>query len=134
MIVMVIETILVVTLMIGWLYGSRRMDFGTHHWAVYPVVLVHSITVGVWMIPSAIGRLPMVLANPVVSWYQLVHDTLGFIGISLGIVLALLYVIKRGMPLKLLKKTRPIMLLTILVWIAAFILGGYVYLVRYVLA
>ena len=67
MIVMVIETILVVALMVGWLYGARRMDFKTHHRAVYPIVLIHSITVGVWMIPIAIGRLPIIPVFGIVS-------------------------------------------------------------------
>lgn len=133
MIVMVVETILVVALMIGWLYGARRMDFKTHHRAVYPIVLIHSITVGAWMIPVAIGRLPIMLANPMAFWYQIVHDMLGFVGISLGIILALLYVFKRDMPLKLLKRTRPIMFLTIGVWLVAFVLGLYWFLLGYVL-
>ncbi len=133
MIVMVVETILVIALMIGWLYGARRMDFGTHHRAVYPIVLIHSITVGVWMIPIAIGRLPIMLANPMVFWYQIVHDMLGFVGISLGIILALLYVFKRDMPLKLLKRTRPIMFLTIGVWFLSFVLGLYWFILGYIL-
>lgn len=132
MIVMVIETILVVGLMIGWLYGARRMDFKTHHWAVYPIVLIHSITVGIWMIPIAMGRLPIILADPVTFWYQIAHDMLGFIGIGLGIVLALLYAFKRDMPLKLLKRTKPIMFLTIGVWIIAFLLGLYWFLLGHV--
>ncbi|MFW9920985.1 MAG: hypothetical protein ACFFED_15400 [Candidatus Thorarchaeota archaeon] len=133
MIVMAIETILVIGLMVGWLYGARRMDFKTHHRAVYPIVLIHSITVGFWMIPIAIARLPIMLANPMAFWYQIVHDMIGFAGIALGIILALLYAFKRDMPLKLLKKTRPIMFLTIGVWSAAFILGLYWFLLGYVL-
>ncbi len=133
MIVMITETILVVGLMIGWLYGARRMDFKTHHRAVYPIVLIHSITVGLWMIPIAIGRLPIMLANPMAYWYQIVHDMLGFAGITLGIVLALLYAFKRNMPLKLLKKTRPIMFLAIGVWVIAFLLGVYWFLIGYIL-
>ena len=133
MIVMITETILVIGMMIGWLYGARRMDFKTHHRTVYPIVLIHSITVGFWMIPISIGRLPIMLSNPMVFWYQILHDMLGFVGIGLGIVLSLLYIFKRGMPLKLLKRTRPIMFLAIGVWVFAFILGFYWYLLGYVL-
>ena len=133
MIVMVTETILVVALMISWLYGARRMDFKTHHRGVYPVVLIHSITVGLWMIPIAIGRLPIMLADPITNWYQITHDMLGFVGIGLGIILALLYAFKRDMPLNLLKRTRPIMFLTIGVWLAAFFLGFYWFLLGYIL-
>jgi hypothetical protein len=133
MVVMVTETILLIALMTSWLYGARRMDFKTHHWGVYPVVLVHSITVGLWMIPIAMGRLPLMLADPITNWYQILHDMLGFVGIGLGIILSLLYAVRRDMPLKLLKRTRPIMFLTIGVWLAAFILGFYWFLLGYVI-
>ena len=131
--VMIIETILVVALMISWLYGARRMDFKTHHWGVYPVVFIHAITVSFWMIPSAMARLPIMLADPVGNWYQIAHDMLGFVGIGLGIVLALLYAFRRDMPLKLLKRTRPIMFLTIGVWIVSFLLGFYWFLLGYII-
>ena len=130
--VMITETILVVGMMIGWLYGSRRMDFKVHHRAVYPIILIHAITVGVWMIPIAFERLPFMLANPAENWYQIAHDMLGFIGVLLGVVMALMFGPRKEMPLKLLKKTRPIMFLTIAIWVLSFILGAYWFMIGHV--
>jgi hypothetical protein len=65
------------------------------------------------------------LANPILNWYQILHDVIGIIAIGLGVVLVLLFLIKKGMPLKLLKRSRPFMFLTIGTWLLAFILGVY---------
>ncbi|MFW9907427.1 MAG: hypothetical protein ACFFEF_02525 [Candidatus Thorarchaeota archaeon] len=132
-VIMITETVLLSALIIGWLYGARRMDLKLHHRVVYPVVLVHFLTVGLWMIPIALGRVSIMLADPIGNLYQIIHDTLGILGIGLGIVLTIMFAFKRDMPIKLLKKARPLMFLTIGVWILAFILGAYWYLVGHVL-
>ena len=132
LVVMMAETVIVVALMIGWLYGARRMNFKLHHRAVYPAVLFHSITVGAWMIPIALERLPLMLASPMENWYQIAHDTLGIIGIALGLIMVLMFVTKKEMPLKLLKRTRPVMFLTVAIWVISFILGAYWYLIGHV--
>ncbi len=132
-IVLVLEVFIVVVLVVGWIYGSRRMDFDLHHRAVWLVALLHFLTVGFWMIPRAIERLSFMLSNPILNWYQIVHDTIGIIAIVLGIVLVLLFLIRRDMPLKLLKRTRPLMFLTIGTWIIAFVLGVYWFLLGWIL-
>lgn len=123
--VLILELIIAFVLMIGWIYGARKMKFKIHHRAVWFVVLVHFFTVGFWMIPRALDRLSFMLGNPLANWYQILHDAIGILAISFGVVLVIIFLVKTGMPLKLLKRTRPFMLLTIITWILAFALGLY---------
>ena len=132
-IVLVLEIIVLLALLVGWRYGASRMNFNLHHMAVYGVVLIHILTVGVWMIPQAWARLGIMLSDPITFWYQIVHDVVGILAIALGAILALLFIVKRGMPLKLLKRTRPFMFLTIGVWVIAFLLGVYWFMLSWVL-
>lgn len=132
-IVLILEAIVLLVLALGWIYGSRRMDYDLHHKAVYFVALVHMVTVGAWMIPRAINNLSFMLANPILNWYQIVHDAVGIFAIVSGVFLAVLFLVKRGMPLRFLKRTRPLMFLTVGTWIIAFVLGLYWFLVGYVL-
>ncbi len=132
-IVLILELIVLIVLVVGWIYGARRKDFNLHHKAVYFVALVHMITVGVWMIPRALDRLPAMLANPIMNWYQIVHDIVGILAIGLGVLLVVIFLIRSGMPIKLLKLTRPLMFLTVGAWIIAFVLGVYWFLLAWVL-
>ncbi|MFW9887659.1 MAG: hypothetical protein ACFFER_05715 [Candidatus Thorarchaeota archaeon] len=34
---LVIEVLMIMVLLIGWVYGSRRLNFRLHHRAVYPL-------------------------------------------------------------------------------------------------
>ena len=131
--VLILEVIVLIVLVVGWIYGARRKDFNSHHKAVYFVALVHMLTVGVWMIPRALERLSLMLANPIMNWYQIVHDIVGILAIGLGVLLVVIFLVKSGMPLKLLKRTRPLMFLTIGTWIIAFVLGVYWFLLAWVL-
>ncbi|MFX1607112.1 MAG: hypothetical protein ACFFDD_14555 [Promethearchaeota archaeon] len=130
--VLILEIIVLLALLIGWRYGASRMNFKLHHKAVYFVVLIHILTVGLWMIPRAIDRLSIMLGNPITFWYQIVHDIVGILALGLGALLVILFLIKSGMPLKLLKRTRPFMFLTIGVWIIAFILGVYWFIISWI--
>lgn len=130
---LILEIIVLIALLIGWRYGASRMNFKLHHKAVYLVVLIHILTVGFWMIPQAVARIGVMLSDPITFWYQIVHDVVGILAILLGAILVILFLIKKGMPLKLLKRTRPFMFLTIGVWIVAFILGVYWFLLSWVL-
>ena len=131
--ILVLEIIVLMALLVGWRYGASRMNFDLHHKAVYSVVLIHILTVGFWMIPIAVSRLSITLGDPITFWYQIVHDTIGILAIGFGAVLAVIFIFKRGLPLKLLKRTRPIMFITISVWIIAFLLGLYWFLLSWVL-
>ncbi len=132
-IVLILEVIVLIVLVVGWIYGARRKDFNLHHKAVYIVALVHMLTVGVWMIPRALDRLSIMLANPLLNWYQIVHDIVGILAIGLGVLLVVIFLARSGMPIKLLKQTRPLMFLTIGTWIIAFVLGVYWFLLAWVL-
>ena len=132
-IVFILEVIVLIVLVVGWIYGARRKEFNLHHKAVYFVALVHMITVGVWMIPRALERLSLMLANPIMNWYQIVHDIVGILAIGLGVLLVVIFLIRSGMPIKLLKLTRPLMFLTVGTWIIAFVLGVYWFLLAWVL-
>ncbi len=132
-IVLILEVIVLIVLVVGWIYGARRKDFNLHHKAVYFVALVHMLTVGVWMIPRALERLSLMLANPIMNWYQIVHDIVGILAIGLGVLLVVIFLVRSGMPIKLLKQTRPLMFLTIGTWIIAFVLGVYWFLLAWVL-
>lgn len=130
--VLILEVAVLLVLIIGWIYGARRKDFNLHHKAVYFVAFVHMLTVGLWMIPRALERLSFMLSNPIANWYQIVHDVVGILAIGLGVLLVLVFLVKSGMPLKLLKRTRPLMFLTIGVWIIAFALGVYWFLIAWI--
>ena len=123
--VLVLEVVVLLVLLIGWRYGASRMNFKLHHKAVYLVVLFHILTVGLWMIPQSIERLAVMMSNPIMFWYQIVHDIVGILALGLGAILVIIFLVKTGMPLKLLKRTRPFMFLTIGVWVIAFLLGVY---------
>ncbi len=131
--VLILEISIVLVLLIGWIYGARRMNFKIHHRAVWFVALIHLLTVGFWMIPRSLERLSFMLANPIANWYQILHDAIGILAIGLGVILVLMFLVKKGMPLKLLKRTRPFMFLTIGTWILAFILGFYWFLLAWVI-
>ena len=131
--VLILEVIVLIVLVVGWIYGARRKDFNLHHKAVYFVALVHMLTVGIWMIPRALDRLSLMLTNPIMNWYQIVHDIVGILAIGLGVLLVVIFLVRSGMPIKLLKQTRPLMFLTIGTWIIAFVLGVYWFLLAWVL-
>ena len=130
--VLVLEITVLAVLLIGWRFGASRKNFKFHHKAVYFVVLIHILTVGLWMIPRSIDRLSVMLSNPITFWYQIVHDVIGILALGLGAILVILFLIKSGMPVKLLKRTRPFMFLTIGVWIIAFILGVYWFVIAWI--
>ena len=129
---LILETVILIVLIFGWRYGASKKNFRLHHQAVHLVVLIQILTVGLWMIPRAIERLSIMLSNPIGLWYQITHDIIGIFAIALGAILVILFLVKTGMPAVWLKRTRPLMFLTIGVWIIAFILGVYWFLKAWV--
>ncbi len=55
--VLVIELVIILGVAFGWWYGARRLNLKLHHGAVYLLVLVHLLTVGLWMIPRSLAKL-----------------------------------------------------------------------------
>ena len=129
--VLMIETVVVVVLLIGWYFGARRLNFNLHHGVVYSIIVAHILTLGLWMIPIASGALPFLLTDPVRFWRPLAHFILGILALVFGIILGILFLIKRDIPLKLLRSARPLMILTLALWIISFVLGLVNYLSRY---
>ncbi len=131
-IVFVVESIVFLSVMIGWLYGARRMDYDTHHRFIYPAMLIHVITVSLWMIPRAMQLAEEGLFDdPVGNWYQIVHDAIGFVAIALGLIIALTFLVKSDMPLNILQKAKPLMWVTLGLWLVSFVLGIIAYLARF---
>ncbi len=133
LIVLVSEVVTAAVLLTGWLLGSRRMEFKTHHWAVNTVIAVHLIIVSLWMVPRAFERIGLALSSPLVNWYQLAHDTVGTLALAMGTSLVVLFLLNRGLPLRLLRKTRKLMFATIGLWTVALLLGAYWFLLAWVL-
>ena len=128
--VMVVETLMLIAIFVGWYRGARRLDFKLHHLAVYSIVLVHVVNVALWMIPQALSISGEVFGNPVRFWYVILHDSLGIITLMLAIVLVLLFILKPGMPLRILRRARPVMIIVLIVWIVTFAIGGLVFLLK----
>ncbi len=125
---LVIETAIIIVLLVGWLYGARRLDFRIHHWAVYSTVLVNSILVGLWMIPQAVALIAgNYFADPMASLHVSIHLTIGLVTVVLSIIVSFMFLARRGMPLKLLKRTRPAMILILGLWTITFLLGVMTY-------
>jgi hypothetical protein len=125
---LIIEVLMIIVLLIGWLYGARRLEFRVHHRAVYSIVLVNSLLVGLWMIPQAINLASFGYFDDLsTSWHQILHDILGIIAVVLSIIVSVIFLIRRDMPLKLLKRTRPLMILILTLWIITFALGVLAY-------
>ena len=124
MVVLLAEIILILVLGIGWIFGARRLDLKRHHWAIYGVLAVHLITVFLWMIPSGSSWIWIPSEG---NLFLFAHAVLGIIPIILGIVVVVAFLITPGMPLKLLRKTKPLMFVILALWFIAFIMGLYIY-------
>ncbi len=120
---MALEIIILIILFVGWIYGSRRMDIILHHRAVYLIAALHLFNVFFWMLPRALLFVDYVFSDPIGNWYLILHDVVGLLAVGFGALLVLLFLAVKGMPLRLLRRTRPIMFLTMILWVIAFILG-----------
>lgn len=125
--VMAMESIVLFIVMVGWYRGARRLDFKLHHLAVYSILLVHLFNVGLWMIPQALARAGTVSADPGQYWYVILHDSFGMLAVILAIVLVITFLVKKGMPLNLLRRARPLMITVLFLWIVTFVLGAYIF-------
>jgi hypothetical protein len=131
-IVLLAEALIIFGLLCGWYFGARRLNFQVHHGFVYTAVLIHSITVFVWMLPASQWAISSgILLNFAATWRLSLHFIFGAIADILGMMLAVTFVIKRDMPLALLKRARPIMITTLLLWILTFATGILNFLFKY---
>ena len=121
-IVLTVEALVIFGLLCGWYFGARRLNFRIHHGFVYAAIIIHSITVAVWMFPPAQRAITSgFLLNFAATWRLSLHFIFGAIADMLGIMLAIIFAVKRDMPLTLLKRTRPFMIMTLILWILTFI-------------
>jgi Ca2+/Na+ antiporter len=79
------------------------------------------------MIPQALARAGTVSADPGQYWYVILHDSFGMLAVILAIVLVITFLVKKGMPLNLLRRARPLMITVLFLWIVTFVLGAYIF-------
>jgi hypothetical protein len=129
--VLLVESIILLILIMGWIYGARRLNFNLHHVAVYTIIVAHILTLSLWMLPIASGVMPFLLTNPLRFWRPLTHFILGSLALVFGMILGIIFLIKRDIPLNLLRRARPLMILTLSLWVLSFVLGFATYLAKY---
>ena len=131
-IVLTLEALVIFGLLCGWYFGARRLNFRIHHGFVYTAIIVHSITVAVWMFPPAQAAITSgYLLNFAATWRLSLHFIFGAIADILGVMLAITFAIKREMPLALLKRARPFMITTLILWLLTFATGILNFLFKY---
>ena len=99
------------------------MDIILHHRAVYLIAALHLFNVSFWMIPRAMLAATFIFSDPIANWYLILHDVVGLLAVGFGAILVLLFLAVKGMPLRLLRRTRAIMFATMILWVIAFLLG-----------
>jgi len=123
LIVLLLESILGILLFLGWFLGARRLNIQLHHWMVYSATSIHLFIWFLWMFPKSLASLPSALSNPLARILPLAHWTSGLIALSLSLLIAIIFLFNRDIPLALLRRVRPLMIITIISWLIAFILG-----------
>ena len=130
--VLLIESGLIIALIIGWYFGARRLNINLHHGVVYGGLLINTVIVAVWMLPRGIRALPYLLTDPLLYSRVLLHFMIGLVVICLGLVIGILFLLNRDIPLGLLKKAQPFMIVILLGWIITFSLGALNFILSYV--
>ncbi|MHA2033034.1 MAG: hypothetical protein ACW99Q_27015 [Candidatus Kariarchaeaceae archaeon] len=128
LIVILLEGLLILTLIIGWYLGARRLNINLHHYMVYSGTLIHFIIFLVWMFPGFLNSLPRVLSNPLPKLLHIFHWSFGLVAVILSVFLTILFFFNRDIPLDLLRKVRPLMIVTFICWIIALVLGAIIFL------
>jgi hypothetical protein len=149
--VLSVEVVLLVALIIGWRFGARRLDIRLHHRVVYLLILSQLIIIILWMAPRALafitssavaylnGDLFLILASlyPNINLLQFIpassvdpsiniitlHSIVGLITVGLGVALITIFLLRPEMPLKLLRRGRPLMITTFIIFIIVFVVG-----------
>jgi hypothetical protein len=127
LLVVLFETVLIGSLLIGWYFGARRLNIDLHHWMVYGVTPIHALIWLLWMFPAVLRSLPGALQNPIPRFIPIIHWTSGLIALILSITIAITFIFNRNIPLGLLRRIRPLMIVTIISWTIAFVLGLYIF-------
>ena len=128
LVVILLEGLLILSLIIGWYLGARRLNINLHHYMVYSVTVIHFLIFLLWMFPGFLRSLPGALNDPLPKLLQISHWTSGLVAIVLSLFLTLLFLLNRDIPLDLLRKVRPVMIVTLICWSIAIILGAVIFL------
>ncbi|MFX1532684.1 MAG: hypothetical protein ACFFDI_00460 [Promethearchaeota archaeon] len=130
--ILMIEIGLFIILITGWYFGARRLNLRLHHGVVYGLIGVQLIIIGLWMLPRALSFLPYLLADIIGNLPIILHISLGITTISLGVFLVIIFLLNPDIPLALLKKIQPVMVVVLGCWIITFALGATTYFLSYV--
>ncbi|MFX1252762.1 MAG: hypothetical protein ACFFCZ_14240 [Promethearchaeota archaeon] len=130
--ILMFEIGLFIILLTGWYFGGRRLNLRLHHGVVYGLIGVQLIIIGLWMLPRALLFLPYLFVDIPRSLLIILHVSLGLITISLGVFIIIVFLLNREIPLALLKKIQPVMVVVLGCWIIAFTLGVTNYFLSYV--
>ena len=130
--ILMLEIGFFIILITGWYFGARRLNLKLHHGVVYGLIGVQLIIIGLWMLPRALLFLPYLFADIPRSLPIILHVSLGLITISLGVFIVIVFLLNREIPLALLKKIQPVMVVVLGCWIITFILGVTNYFLSYV--
>lgn len=122
-IAIVIESLLFVMLLVGWYFGARRLNLSLHHWMVYSLIPIHSVFLFLWMIPRFLVVLTTLPVTPIGGIGMIFHGIFGILAGVVIILIVILFLLRRDLPLNLLRKTRPLMFVALLMWVILFI-GG----------
>lgn len=125
-IVVIILSLLIIGLFIGWFYGARRLNLDLHHIAVYGATILVFLIILLWMGPRIIS----VLTSSSSSYYSsspsigsIIHAIAGLIVLIAMLVVSIAFIIKRDIPLALLKKMRYFMIGILVIFPIVFVLG-----------
>ncbi|MHA1947154.1 MAG: hypothetical protein ACXAC6_03810 [Candidatus Hodarchaeales archaeon] len=129
LIVFLFELVLVCSLLIGWYFGARRLNLTLHHWMVYSISSIHLIIWLIWMFPKALNALPFVLSDPFNKMLPFLHYSVGLIAIISSLTLVVIFIFNQDIPLNLLRRLRPLMIVTLICWTIAFTLGFLIFLI-----
>ena len=119
------ETIFFGMLIIGWYFGARRLDFKFHHWMIYTSVPLHIVIVVIWMFPRFLYGLTFITVQPITVISMLFHVIAGIIGLVIAIGLLIVFIVNRDLNISILKKTRPFMFATLILWVILFVGGTF---------
>lgn len=127
--VLVAETLLFLAIILGSYYG-RLLDIDLHHRLIYPAIGVQLVITAFWMIPNSsfLRDDPTSPLQVIGKLFLTIHSISGLLALLLSIYLTIYFVfIKRKWEIGNLPLQRRLMIITLILWILAFLSGVSVY-------
>ena len=122
LIVLPVEIALLAALIIGWLFGARRLNLRLHHGIVYSVVAIQVAIIILWMAPAALAYLST-FSYPNENLFIIVHAIIGIAAVSLGVALIVTFLIRKKPALQLIRRTRLVMISTLIIFFIVAAIG-----------